>query len=49
MGKLKGVKRKFKDVTKAEEEVSDNEVPTKIRSSDEPISKKVKKPAEPVL
>jgi len=41
MGKIKGVKRKFKDITEAEEEFSDNEVPTKVRSSDEPIPKKV--------
>lgn len=41
MGKVKGVKRKFKDVTEAEEEFSDNEVPTRVRSSDEPIPKKV--------
>lgn len=42
MGKVKGAKkRKFKDITEAEEEFSDNEVPTKVRSSDEPIPKKV--------
>jgi hypothetical protein len=41
MGKMKGVKRKFKDVTEAEEEFSDNEVPSKVRSSDEPVLKKV--------
>lgn len=41
MGKLKGVKRKCKDITEAEEEFSDNEVPTKVRASDEPIPKKV--------
>jgi hypothetical protein len=41
MRKVKGVKRKSKDIREAEEEISDNEVPTKVRSSDEPIPKKV--------
>jgi hypothetical protein len=44
MGKLKGTKRKLKDITRAEEDFSDNEVPAKTRSSDEPIPKKVKNP-----
>jgi hypothetical protein len=43
MWKLKGTKRKLKDIIKAEEDFSDNEVPAKIRSSDEQIPKKVKK------
>jgi hypothetical protein len=43
MGKLKGIKRKFKNVTQTEEEISDNEVPSKVRSSDEPVPKKVNK------
>jgi hypothetical protein len=42
MGKWKGGKRKLKDITKSEEEFSDNEVPAKARSSDEPIPKKVR-------
>ncbi|GFG38229.1 hypothetical protein Cfor_03827 [Coptotermes formosanus] len=42
MGKLKGIKRKFKNVTQTEEEISDNEVPSKVRSSDEPVPKKAK-------
>jgi hypothetical protein len=41
MGKVKGVKRKCKDITEAEEEFSDNETPAKVRSSDEPTPKKV--------
>jgi len=41
MGKVRGVKRKCKEITMAEEECSDNEVPTKVRSSDEPVLKKV--------
>jgi len=41
MGKVRGVKRKSKETTVAEEEFSDNEVPTKVRSSDEPVLKKV--------
>lgn len=44
MGKLKGTKRKLKDITKAEEDSSDNEVPMRARFSDEPIPKKVKNP-----
>jgi hypothetical protein len=44
MGKLKGGKRKLKDITKSEEEFSDNEVPAKARFSDEPVPKKVKVP-----
>jgi hypothetical protein len=42
MVKLKGRKRKLIHVTKSEEESSDNEVPAKARSSDEPVPKKVK-------
>lgn len=42
MGKMKGGKRKLKAITKPEEEFSDNEVPAKARSSDEPVPKKVK-------
>jgi hypothetical protein len=46
MGKLRGTKRKIKDVTKAEEDFSDNEVPAKTRSSDDPVPKKVKNPTK---
>jgi hypothetical protein len=41
MGKLKGTKRKLKDIIKAEDDFSDNEIPVKVRSSDVPIPKKV--------
>ncbi|KAJ9601757.1 hypothetical protein L9F63_000049 [Diploptera punctata] len=40
MGKFNTIKRKLKEIK--EEDVSDNELPVKIRSSDEPIPKKVK-------
>ena len=39
MGKIKSMKRKLKEIS--EEEISDNEKPAKIRSSDEPVPKKV--------
>lgn len=42
MGKLKEGKRKLKDIKMSEEEFSDNEIPAKARSSDEPAPKKVK-------
>jgi hypothetical protein len=41
MVKLKGRKRKLIQITKSEDESSDNEVPAKARSSDEPVPKKV--------
>jgi hypothetical protein len=44
MGTLKEGKRKLKDITKSEEEFSDNEITAKARSSDEPAPKKVKDP-----